>query len=268
MKAIIGKFSTVLTMLAILSIWLLLFQSVISYDKLELVDFSVLEEINYCQIRSKLSNDFDLQLPEANYYISFNGESCEPYLEILDFEVLVFNTNQDCKVQSKFIKDPNVTYMFVTNDPEALSKLNPDLFDAFDCTFPEQPYFFVAFSNVSTLIVYEVQVYCQHIEIVAVFINTVNIWLLDQLTFQSVEERRANFRGATVHVHYDSYTDHNFQGYSGHLGSLIAQKFNITLDKAIIKRFGTILQNGSYTGTVGALIQNKIDIGNFTPLNH
>ena len=98
MKAIIGKFSTVLTMLAILSIWFLLYKSVISYDKLELVDFSVLEEINYCQIRSKLFNDFDLQLPEANYYISFNGESCEPYLEILDFEVLVLNTNQDCKV--------------------------------------------------------------------------------------------------------------------------------------------------------------------------
>ena len=76
--------SSFLTMLAILSLYFLLFEGVTSYDKLELI-----EEINYCQIQSKLSNDFHLQLPEANYYISFNGEACQPYLEILDFESLL-----------------------------------------------------------------------------------------------------------------------------------------------------------------------------------
>ena len=111
---------------------------------------------------------------------------------------------------------------------------------------------------------YEVQAYCQNVEIVSVFINSANQWLLDESTFQSVEDRRSDFNGETVRIHYDSYTDPDFKGYSGHLGSLIAQKFNVSLKGEGIQRYGTKLQNGTYTGTVGAIIQNQIDIGKFT----
>ena len=250
-----------LTMLALLSLYFLLYEGVAaSYDKLEWVDFSVLEQINYCQIQSKLSNDFHLQLPEANYYISFNGEACQPYLEILDFETLLLE-HQDCHVKSKFIKNPNVTYLYFTKDQEALAKLNQDLFKTFQCNYRDQPFFFLAISNVSTLTVYEVQVYCHQVKIVAVFINVINQWILDESTFQNVDERRSNFHGEVLQIHYDDYTDPDFKGYSGHLGSLVAKEFNVTFNKTIIKRFGTKLQNGTYTGTVGDIWNNQIDIG-------
>ena len=247
-------------MLAILSLYFLLFEGVTSYDKLELMDFSALEEINYCQIQSKLSNDFHLQLPEANYYISFNGEACQPYLEILDFESLLIEY-QDCHVQGKFIKNPNVTYLFLTEDQEALSKLSQKVYKTFQCTFKHQPYFFLAIANVSKLTVYEVQVYCHQVKTVAVFINTINQWILDESRFQNVEQRRSNFHGEVLEIHYDDYTDPDFNGYSGHLGSLVAKEFNVTFHKTIIKRFGTKLQNGTFTGTVGKIWNNQIDIG-------
>ena len=249
-------------LLGVLSFYFLLLEGITCYDKLELVDFSVLEHINYCQIQSKLSNDFHFQIvPEdTNYYISFNGEACEPYLEIRDFESLL-SSYQNCHVKSKFIKNPNVTYLFMTKDQEGLSRLSQDLFKTFQCTFTQQPYFFLAISNVSTLTVYEVQVYCQRVEIVAVFINTVNQWILDESTFQNEHERRSNFHGEVLQIRYDNYDDPDFNGYSGHLGSLIAKEFNVTFNKTIIKHFGTKLQNGTYTGTVGDIWNNKVDIG-------
>ena len=242
----------------------ILFGSVNSYDVLEVVDLSVLEQINYCQIKSTLLEDFDLQLSEINYYISFNGVACEPYIEILDFESLFIEEHQDCHVvlQGKFIKNPNVTYLFLTKDQEALSRLSVEQFRTFQCTFKEQPYFFLAISNVSTLTLYEVQVYCQHVEKVAVFIiNTSNNWILDESTFQSVEERRSDFHGESLQIHYDYYKDKDLKGYSGLLGSLIAQEFNVTYNKTMIKQFGAKLPNGTFTGTVGDIMHNRIDIG-------
>ena len=239
---------------------LILFGSVNCYDGLEAVDLRVLEQKNYCQIKSTLPEDFDLQFPEINYYISFNGVACEPYIEILDFESLLTNY-QECHVQGKFIKNPNVTYLFLTKDQEALSKLNQDLFNSFQCSFKEQPYFFLAISNTSSLSLYEAQVYCQHVEKVAAFTNKSNDWILDESTFQSVEERRSNFHGEMVKIHYDYYKDKNLKGYSGLLGSLIAKKFNVTYNKTMIKQFGAKLPNGTFTGTVGDIIHNRIDIG-------
>lgn len=241
----------------------ILFGSINSYVVLEVVDLSVLEQINYCQIKSTLLEDFDLQLSEINYYISFNGVACEPYIEILDFESLFIEEHQDCHVlQGKFIKNPNVTYLFLTKDQEALSRLSVDQFKDFQCTFKEQPYFFLAISNMSTLTLYEVQVYCQHVKKVAAFIiNTSNNWILHESTFQSVEERRSDFHGEILQIHYDYYKDKDLKGYSGLLGSLIAQEFNITYNKTMIKQFGAKLPNGTFTGTVGDIMHNRIDIG-------
>ena len=239
---------------------LILLVSVNSYEGLEAVDLSVLEKRSYCQIKSNLPEDFALQFPEINYYISFNGVACEPYIEILDFESLLTDY-QKCHVQGKFIKNPNVTYLFLTKDQEALSKMNQDVFNSFQCTFKEQPYFFLAISNTFSLTLYEAQVYCQHVEKVATFTNKSNDWILDESTFQSVEQRRSNFHEEIVQIHYDSYKDKDLKGYSGLLGSLIAQKFNITYNKTMIKQFGAKLPNGTFTGTVGDIIHNRIDIG-------
>lgn len=64
-----------------------------------------------------------------------------------------------------------------------------------------------------------------------------------------------------MQIHYDYYKDKDLKGYSGLLGSLIAQEFNVTYNKTMIKQFGAKLPNGTFTGTVGDIMHNRIDIG-------
>ena len=55
----------------------------------------------------------------------------------------------------------------------------------------------------------------------------------------------------------------NFLGYNGELGTIVAQKLNLTLDLIKIESWGVKTKDGIFTGSLKDLKDNNIDVGKY-----
>ena len=229
------------------------------------IDFNILEEKNYCEIvieDSEIQDEYWLETVQYNQYISFNEQTCEPALVIrlFDFEV----KEDNCSQRATYIKNPNVTFLFIENG----DRLDFDpMYDKFPCMLNNQPYFFMMNSFDNKLQINEVQVYSKSIKPVVQLEKVDQVWIITK-SWPDIYARRSNFQGSEVIAHYDNYVefgiidqDGNFVGYHGDIGALVKQEFNFTLTLEPVQSYGVKIGDNKYTGTVNDLYKNKIDIG-------
>ena len=219
----------------------------------------LLENKTYCQVSIDLPDLDYASLPiEGDQFMSFNQADCSAALIIKDLQSLKF---EECNQRNHFVKNPQKTFFFINSKPYE------DLNMWFQsCLMKAQPYFFILTKIETQFVIEEVQVYAQKIVKVAEFNLIRDYWNINESSIQSLHQRRSNFHGAKVSVHFDNWVpfgylkNGQFSGYNGELGTIIVNKLNLTLDLKPIQSYGVKLSNGSFTGTLEDLQFNKIDV--------
>ena len=221
------------------------------------IDWFMLEDVQYCQL--KYNFDFeesdvliDVDVVEGSHYTSFGKKVCFPALVIKDVdEILQFN-GKCTSVNRQFIKNPNETYLFL--DMKSDGNLNvEEVIEKFLCMFEDQPYFYVGTATHSMIIVQEYQLFSKRSVLVSKFVKTFDG--LKVLDFVSFASRRSNFFGTTLRIHYNPLDE-----YNNRLGNLVAEKFNLTFDAEPIEIYGVKMRNGTFSGTIGELASFRIDV--------
>ena len=240
-------------------------QSFSALEALFHIDFKILEEKNYCEIvidESEFQDDFWLERVHYNKYISFNEQTCEPAIVIKQFYFEVDEVS--CRQRATYIKNPNVTFLFIGNGYNL--DFDP-IYDKFPCLLNNHPYFFIMNLFKNKLQIDEVQVYSKSIKPVVQLERVDQVWIITK-SWPDIYGRRSNFQGSEVIAHYDDYVSFgiidkggNFVGYHGDIGTLVKQEFNFTLTLEPIQSYGLKIGDNEYTGTVNDLYKNKIDIG-------
>ena len=224
------------------------------------IDLTILEDINYCQLKYELYEDeLENDYFEGSYYMSINANDCETTLVIRDIST-VLGQKGICFSIHQFIKDQMKTFLFMNYQHQ--TPIEEYIYGKFSCLVERQPYFFVATINASMVMIEEFQVYVKRRALVAKYIRTPNELIIDDTTAQSIDSRRSNFLGMSLTVYYDELTDEeDFSGYNGELASLLAQHFNFSMNAISFESYGIKLPNGTFSGTVGLLNENKLDVG-------
>ena len=219
----------------------------------------LLENKTYCQVSIDLPDLDYASLPiEGDQFMSFNQADCSAALIIKDLQSLKF---EECNQRNHFVKNPQKTFFFINSKP--YEDLNM-LFQS--CLMKAQPYFFILTKIETQFVIEEVQVYAQKIVKVAEFNLIRDYWNINESSIQSLHQRRSNFHGAKVSVHFDNWVPYSylengqFSGYNGELGEIIRKELNLTLDLKPILSYGVKLSNGSFTGTLQDLQYNQIDV--------
>ena len=182
-----------------------------------------------------------------------------------------FIDHQICNQRSIYIKDPNVTYLFINDQHHDLKKYFEEQFFQLPCILKDQPYFFTVTQLENNLTIEEVQVFSKSIQPVAKYERMEKEWVLTT-SRSDVYLRRSNFYGNEIIAHYDDYAKYGiidqhgeFVGYYGDIGTMVQEAFNFTLTLHPIEAYGVKTGDNEYTGTVNDLHKRKIDIamGNF-----
>ena len=226
-------------------------------------DLFLLEEIQYCQVKYDCYEDECASLIttlDTTHLISFSENDCVPTLVVKGLNELIYGDYDEvsCAPKNQFIKNPNVSYVFVTmiGDEEKLNL--EEIFERFPCIFQNQPYFYLATISTSMIIIEEVQIFTKKKFLAMRYVRTSKDFVLEE--FVSVSSRRSNFFGLTLIAH--QYVNNQAEnGYHTGLANLVAKKFNFTIKTEPIKTFGVKLKNGTYSGTVGKLANFPADIG-------
>ena len=92
-------------------------------------------------------------------------------------------------------------------------------------------------------------------------------WSIEKSSIVDVFTRRSNFQGRKVKVLFEDinpfgYLDlsNQFVGYQGDLGTLVAEKLNMSYELIKLNSWGIKNNNGTFTGALKVLQDNKIDI--------
>ena len=223
------------------------------------IDLTLLEGINYCQLSYEFhEEDLDIDDFQGYNYISLMSNDCETTLIIRNIETIL-EQDHICFSDHQFIKDHMKTFLFLNYQHQMI--MDENIYDKFSCLAERQPYFFVATINASLLMIEEFQVFLKKRATVAKYIRTPNELIIDDWTIQSIDSRRSDFRGKSLTVYYDELTDEDFSGYNGELATILAQHFNFTMNTIAIESYGIKLPNGTFSGTVGKINENKLDVG-------
>ena len=231
-------------------------------------DFHLLDDKDFCEIVTNLphfqDNDWFNDLP---LFVSFHEQTCQPALiiKLLKIESLA---DESCDQRINYIKDPNVTYLFVNDEQHDLEDyFDEDLFAKLTCILENQPYFFIVTTIENNLTIDEIQVFSKSIQFVAKYERIETGWKLRE-SKPDTYQRRSNFLGNEIIAHYDGFEkygtideDGNFIGYHGDIGSLVQQAFNFSLVLHPIQSYGVKKGMNEYTGTINELYKNNIDIG-------
>ena len=232
---------------------------------LNVLDLSLLDETQYCQIVLNIP-DFDVSsMVGLDMYFSKQATDCERIMEVRELQSL--NDEQLCSQPPKdqLIKDPRKTFLFWNSKNESLGTF----YQKASCSLLHQPYFFVATqTSVDTFIMEEIQVYTKRKENVLTIKKQNEEWKVIDSSFSTVYMRRTDFHGFKVKALYANYLpwgvvdqSGRFVGYDGDIGTLVAEKLNLTLELKPIEVFGVKTKNGSYTGAIKDLKDNLVDIG-------
>ena len=170
---------------------------------------------------------------------------------------------------SKFVKDPYITFLVVLNVQErlediAMQKLSPG---------KNQAYFFAAeFQSETKMKLFEVQRYSWHlVEVLEINGLTGEINWINKNPLS----RRSNLQGVSIRGCVTTGTPKLFESVNGHMKgffgeilSVFETKFNFTLDPIpFTYDYGTKLSNGSWTGQLKKLIHNELDFSKFPELH-
>ena len=232
------------------------------------LDFRLLDDILYYQLVIDIP-DFEISLLD-NIFLSHKSNKCYPALILKPLSGLKVETCYNEPINYKLIKNPNTTFFFwndLKKDPAEI--FNEALFATLPCILPTQPYFFVAsLVNEQELKIEEVQVYGKILRQVVKLINNESEWTIEDSSYQTIYNRRNNFYGTKIKVYYDGYKPHayldehgNFQGYNGKLGSLLADKLNLSLELKAIENWGLVTKDGQITGSIKDIYENVFQIG-------
>ena len=229
------------------------------------LDLSLLDEAQYCQIVLNIP-DLDVSsLVGLDMYISEQATDCERIIEVRELQSL--NDGQLCSQppRDQLIKDPRITFLFWNSKSESLDTF----YQKSSCSLLHQPYFFVATqTSANTFVIEEIQVYTKRKENVLTIKKQNEEWKVIDSSFSTVYMRRTDFYGFKVKAFYANYLpwgvvdqSGGFVGYDGDIGTLVAEKLNLTLELKPIEVFGVKTKNGSYTGAIKDLKDNLVDIG-------
>ena len=241
---------------------------ILNWEFLDVVPLDILEDELYCQVIINLPKELDYERPNIANQVHISGHptDCMPTLNLQRLEDFKKQTC-DLKLRNHFVKKPNETFIFWNLKNEKLDQIfDKKRLKILPCLLVDQPYFFVLTQNQSLIRIDEVQVFAH--TIVPIFVAEIagNKWVVT--LSKSISQRRSDFHGVQLKVHFDNdekygFVDGNeeFKGYNGELGTILKNEFNLTLDLIPIKIYGVKLSNGSYSGTVKELMENKIDMG-------
>ena len=221
------------------------------------LNLQTLDESHYCEIVFDFPNfEFYGGYDLMSNFISFNGQTCEPSFVIQPLNLNL--TKQECNQRSTFIKDPNVTFLFINDMNHNLDQYFGD-FSTLPCVLPNQPYFFVMNIYENETQVNEVQVFSKLIKVVARDEKMDTFWI-EEKNWPDTYERRLDFQRSKVIAHFTDWKENGqLMGYHGELGALIAEAFNLTLELIPLTTYGVKIGENEYTGTVNDLINNNID---------
>jgi hypothetical protein len=234
-------------------------------DILHLVDFSKIDSI-------------------ANYVISYNRAiEDENYEEILNWGFksvfsMTFQSTQNCTDESvlqdiqyfdkieliqtnydnsrKYIKDPCRTNLVkVDHDDELQKLLNAKLHD--------QPYLLaIKTTEFKEFEVYEVQIYSQLIKMICKGNMETKVVLYYE---DNILKRRSDFNGQKIRMVFqdnDISKNGTFKGQMGETMLAFQQKFNFSIETVPYDGWGTLLPNGTWTGSIGQLLKDELDVSN------
>ena len=104
---------------------------------LENLDFKLLDEKEYCQLKVNI-NEFDLtEFENFNIYVSGHNSMCKPCLILTELEKLSVKLCSSTS-ENSLIKDTNVTYIFWNKQSIDLNQwLTKYVFNSFQCTLPK-----------------------------------------------------------------------------------------------------------------------------------
>ena len=230
------------------------------------LDVHLLDEKDYCEVVTDFPDFEDIDwFNDLPMYVSFNEPTCHPALFIKSLNIS-YNDQQICKQRSGYIKDPNVTYLFVNDQLHDLEEYFKDLFVQVPCILGNQPYFFTITQIGKKLTVDEVQIFSKSIQSVAKYEKVKNVWKIKQ-SWPDVHLRRANFQANEIIAHFDNFEKYgvsdqygNFIGYHGDIGTMVQEAFNFTLTLHPVEAYGVKTGDNEYTGTVNDLYNHKIDM--------
>ena len=127
----------------------------------------------------------------------------------------------------------------------------------------------------TSAVVEEVQIYSKTKKQILTASRDSGQWIIDQSSYKDTFARRKDFNGLSIKALFDNiepfgYLDEQgrFVGYQGQIGTLIAQKLNLTLEMIPIQSSGIKLENGSFTGSIKALQENTVDIDGANSFYH
>ena len=156
-------------------------------------------------------------------------------------------------------------YTFTDDLTDTIS--NPKYYDTLKQKLPKQAIIFLLFQEENNLFALsEAQIYSRQSVRIAVWNKeTGTISYFNSNLFQ----RRQNLTGVTITtpnrgaLPYFSFEKarEDFDGAHGTLLSLFRKKFNFTLEWFDFSAYGSLTSNGSWTGTVKDLLDEKIDFG-------
>ena len=233
------------------------------------LDVRLLDDTDFCEVVTNLphfhDDDWFADLP---LFVSFHDQTCQPALIIKSLRIESL-ADESCNQRTNYIKDPNVTYLFVNDEHHNLEKYFDEyLFAKLPCIMEKQPYFFVMTTIENILTINEIQVFSKSIQFVAKYERTEIGWKLRE-SMPDTFQRRSNFFGNEIIAHYDDREkygiiddDGSFIGYNGDIGTLLQETFNFSLVLHPINgSYGVKKGLNEYTGTVNELYKNNIDIG-------
>ena len=216
-----------------------------------------LDWIDYTGVLIEDPDDSELQFNSSTYYFLLdepdNEDIGHAYLKLVKWNLTErIIEKDDCnQVKGKFIKDPLISYLIFDESFDG----HISSFKALPCILPKQPYFYILTINEAFYQLYEVQVYAHNILMIGSS-------ALDSTTVkysnQDVFKRRSdlNQTSLTLKTIRNEWVDSYMLG----IYEMFEDEFNFNpiFEDTL---YGVLLQNGSWSGSIGKLISLEHDLG-------
>ena len=217
-----------------------------------------LDWIDYTAVLIENPDDFKVQFNSSTYYFLFDDPDDEKlshhnYLKLAKWNISErIMEKDDCnQLKGKFIKDPLLSYVIF--DESFDGRLSS--FKAFPCILPHQPYFYILTIDQAFYQLYEVQVYSHNILMIG---SSPNDSTIIEHSHSDVFKRRSDFKqtSLTLKTLRTEWTDAYMLG----IYKMFEAEFNFSPIFEDVG-FGIALQNGSWTGSIGKMIDLEHDLG-------
>ena len=216
-----------------------------------------LDWIDYTAILIENPDDFEVQFNSSTYFFLFDdpddknlSHNCLKLVKWNLSERIIENNDCD-QVKGKFIKDPLLSYLIFDESFDG----NLSTFKALPCILPTQPYFYILTIDQAFYQLYEVQVYSHNILMIGTSaFDSTRI----EHSHPDVFKRRSDFQQTYVTLKTVGYE--GIDAYMLGIYEMFQDEFNFSPIFEDVG-FGIALQNGSWTGSIGKMIDLEHDLG-------